>query len=136
MEEERTERPGTGSLAAAVSNQLVRLLSEHIGRGPSRARAIVGRDHILVVFSETLTREERTLLAAGRRDLVLQVREAIYEAIRADAIRTVEELAGRPVLCALSDSETDPDLAMTLFLFATKEAPEPSLTGPCPPPDG
>src|SRR4051794_33517219 len=41
-----------GHARSAVANAIVRLHAEHYGRGPTRARAHVAEDHVLVVLED------------------------------------------------------------------------------------
>src|SRR5690242_8965497 len=59
-----------GFARSAVANAIVRLHAEYYGRGPTRARAHVADDHVLVVLEDVFTTAERTLVAAGRGEHV------------------------------------------------------------------
>ena len=115
------ESYGGGSLAASISNRMVQILRHYSGRGPTKARTTVGRDHILVVFHDMLTPSEKTLHAQGRGDLVLQSRKAIQDAMRPDSIRMVEEMTNRRVEGFLSDNHIDPDLGAEIFVLERSE---------------
>jgi uncharacterized protein YbcI len=43
-----------GQVAAEISNAMVRLIAETTGRGPTKARTTIGRDHVLVMLRDTL----------------------------------------------------------------------------------
>src|SRR5579884_402857 len=58
-----------GELAMAISNRVVSLISEYIGRGPTRARTYVHDDLISVVVRDTLTKGEQLLVASGKSEL-------------------------------------------------------------------
>src|SRR5674476_141866 len=49
----------TGSVSAAISSVVVKLLREYTGRGPTKARTYVDDDLITVVLRDTLTMGER-----------------------------------------------------------------------------
>src|SRR6185369_5444792 len=68
-----------GSARSAIANAIVRLHAEHYGRGPTRARAHVAEDFVLVVLEDVFTTAERTLVAAGRADRVREARAAFAE---------------------------------------------------------
>jgi len=106
-----------GSTAAAISKLVVRLVSEYTGRGPTRARTYLNENLITVVLQDSLTQGERSLLQDGRHDLVLAVRHAFQEAMRADLITGVEELTKRTVSVFLSANHTDPDIAVETFML-------------------
>ena len=60
------ERQGQGTVAAGISNAVVRLMSEYIGRGPTKARTAISRDVVTVLLQDTLTKAERSLAEAAR----------------------------------------------------------------------
>jgi uncharacterized protein YbcI len=106
-----------GRLSAAISNAMVSLISEYTGRGPTKARTNLGEDLASCVLEDTLTKGERSLVAAGQADVVLQMRRSFQNAMREDAIEAVEQLTGRRVAAFLSDNHIDPDLAVETFVF-------------------
>lgn len=60
-----------GTVSAAVSNAVVRLVREYTLRGPTKARTSMSRDLVSVVMADTLTKAERRLVETGKPDLVL-----------------------------------------------------------------
>ena len=71
--------PG-GSKAAAISNHVVKTISEYTGRGPTKGRAHINDDVVTVVLGDSLTKGERSLVADGREELVLKMRQAFQGA--------------------------------------------------------
>lgn len=59
------ESESGGGLALSISNAMVQLIRETTGRGPTKARTTIGRDHVLVMLRDTLTKGERKLAANG-----------------------------------------------------------------------
>ena len=112
-----SERASAGSVAAEISNAVVRLLSEYTGRGPTRARTHITEELISVVLRDTLTKGEISLIAAGKTDLVLSARKAYQEAMGADLTAAVEHHTGRKVLAFLSDNHLEPDIAIESFIL-------------------
>jgi uncharacterized protein YbcI len=51
---------------ATMSKIVVRVLREYTGRGPTKARAIIGRDGVMVVMGDTMTTGERQLAEHGK----------------------------------------------------------------------
>ncbi len=121
-----SERASAGSVAAEISNAVVRLLSEYTGRGPTRARTHITEELISVVLRDTLTKGEISLIAAGKTELVLAARKAYQEAMGADLTAAVEHHSGRKVLAFLSDNHLDPDIAIESFVLEPRsgEAPD------------
>jgi uncharacterized protein YbcI len=106
-----------GSARSAIANAIVRLHAEHYGRGPTRARAHVADDFVLVVLEDVFTTAERTLVAAGRAQQVKETRDALAEAMRERFCDAVELVCGRRVRASFSQTHVDPEMAVELFLL-------------------
>lgn len=112
----RTAR-NAGELNAAISKAVVRLLSEYVGRGPTKARTIHSGRLVLCVLEDTMTRAERSLSAGGHEDFVLQARQALQHTMQEDLTAAVEALTHRKVAAFLSANHTEPDVAAELFVL-------------------
>jgi uncharacterized protein YbcI len=106
-----------GRMASAVSNAIVRLFAEYLGRGPTKARAVVTGAAIMVILEETLTKAERKLIDAGMGESVRETRRLLQDTMRDEMIAAVEDLTGRRVIGFLSDHQLDPDISMESFIF-------------------
>jgi uncharacterized protein YbcI len=106
-----------GSLRAAVANAMVGVKKQFYGRGPEAAKAYIEDDYIFVVLEGGLTRNEETLLAAGREDLVRQYRLAFQEVVGPTATGAVEELTGRRVIGYHSQIVFHPTRAFEIFVL-------------------
>jgi len=106
-----------GSLTAAISNAIVRITAEYTGRGPTKARTSIHDDVILVLMQETLTKAERSLLASGQGDFVLETRARFQNTMRDDYVLAVEELTERRVLAFMSANHLEPDMGAELFVL-------------------
>lgn len=115
---ELSQQLSTGELMAAISNRIVRLLSQHTGRGPTKAKTTVSADVVVVTLADCLTTVEKRLAGSGATELVTQARSVLHRGIGADAIAVVEELTSRQVTAYLTDQQVDPDLAVIVFLLA------------------
>lgn len=118
------ERSVTGSIPAAISNAVVRLMSEYTGRGPTKARTHVHEDLITVVLQDTLTKGERSLVRDGASDLVLRMRKAYQTTMADDLVAAIEMITQRRVMAFLSDNHIEPDVAIESFVLAP-EADQP-----------
>jgi uncharacterized protein YbcI len=118
-----------GQLSAAISNALVRIQREYLGRGPTKARALMRDNVIVVLMQDTLTKAERSLVADGRQEDVLRVRQSFQRTMRADIVAAVEELTGRTVLAFMSDTHIDPDLACEVIVLEPDDGDEPPRAG-------
>ena len=108
----------TGPHGLAISNLIVRLLSEYTGRGPTKARTHFSDNLITVVVQDLLTKGERSLIRDGKADLVLDTRRAYQRTMRDDLTSGVEEITGRHVIAFLSANHLDPDIAIESFMLA------------------
>ena len=110
-------RPAQGLLANSVSNAVVRLFADYLGRGPTKARTVVSRDLISVVLEDTLTKAERSLIERGQQDIVIEMRRALQGAMRGALVEAVESLSNRRVIAFLSDQQAEPDFAVESFVL-------------------
>ena len=108
----------TDNLSRDVARAMVKLLKDHIGRGPSHARAHVHEDLVVVVLRGSMTEAELTLAGEGEEDLVRSIRHALNGTFREDAKRTLERLTGRSVSSFLSDHDVDKDIVVQAFVLA------------------
>ena len=115
-----------GQLSAAICNALVRIQREYLGRGPTRARASMRGDTIVVLMEDTLTKAERRLVGDGRQEEVVRMRYSLQQTMRDDIVAAVRELTGRAVLAFMSDTHIDPDLACEVIVLE----PSPDDPGP------
>jgi len=70
-----------------------------------------------VVLEDTLTKGERSLVAAGEPAAVRRQRETFQTLLEGEAIAAVEEATGRTVRVCMSDVAPDDGVAIELFLF-------------------
>lgn len=110
-------RPLGGQLLAAISNNMVCILAEYTGRGPTRARTVINDDWVFITLEDALTKGERKLGEIGRADFVLESRKAFQKAMREDIIAMVQTLTGRRVLAFMSDNHIDPDVGLEALLL-------------------
>ena len=110
-----------GSLRAALANAMVGLKKRYYGRGPEAAKAFIEDDYIFVVLEGGLTRNEETLLAAGKQDLVRQYRLTFQEVVGPTATGAIEELTGRRVIGYHSQIVFDPPRAFEIFALEPEE---------------
>jgi uncharacterized protein YbcI len=106
-----------GTTANAISNEVVRILHEYTGRGPTKARTVIGRDVVTVVLQDTLTKAERSLVDAGKGDLVLRMRHEFQRAMREDLTAAVDMNMERRVVAFMSANHIDPDMGVEVFVL-------------------
>jgi uncharacterized protein YbcI len=118
MASTEAERAPTGAKSAAISNHVVRTISEYTGRGPTKARTYINDNVVTVVLHDTLTKGERSLVSDDLAALVLATRKAFQGTMRHDLIAGVEQILGRQVTAFMSDNHINPDAAVEVFLLA------------------
>ena len=85
-----TEAPEMLSDEGVISRGVLTLFEELTGRGATRATTTIGRDHVVVLLYEALTKAETSLASEGHQDKVIAGRLAIQDLMRPRAIRLVE----------------------------------------------
>ena len=118
------------SVNSQICDAAVRLLREYTGRGPTKARATVNDDSVMIVLGDTLTRGERQLAATGKAERVLQLRHDFQMVMRDELVEIVEKATGRKVIAFMSQNHIDPDLAVEIFILQPDSAAADSSLGP------
>jgi uncharacterized protein YbcI len=109
---------GLGMSGANVSTRAVHLFRKHTGREPSRAHVTIEDDTVVLVLKNTLSKQERALVAAGDADVVSRTRGAFQRAMRSELIQLVEENMSRRVTAFMSlDNVHPPDMACEIFVL-------------------
>lgn len=110
-----------GRLLSAISTAIVRLLREHYGRGPIKAKTYALDDILVVVMRGSgFTPLEQTMMDSpdpDRTERVVAMRED-FQRMMAERYRaTIEQLTGRTVLAFLSQAHVEPDITMEVFFI-------------------
>jgi uncharacterized protein YbcI len=111
-----------GALRSALANAMVAMKKEYYGRGPTAAKAWILDDYVFVALEGGLTRNEETLLADGRADVVRAYRLAFQDTMSEVTMGAVAELTGRKVLAYHSQIVFDP--ARTFEIFVLEPEPD------------
>lgn len=104
---------------AAISREVVGLLKDLVGRGPTRSKTYVHDDCVLLLLREAHMRSEETMFDAGGRRGVAQSRVDISETMRAPLIEVIERQMGRKVVGFMSSSQQHPSLLCFVFVLET-----------------
>ena len=107
-----------GSVRAALANAMVGMKKQYYGRGPTAAKAWILDDYVFVAMEGGLTRNEETLLADGKADLVRMYRLSFQETMTVATTTAVAELTGREVLTYHSQIVFDPPRTFEIFVLA------------------
>jgi uncharacterized protein YbcI len=110
------------SPSAKIATSAVQVLHEYTGRGPTKAKTTISETLATVLFGDTLTTGERTLVEHGHADRVLQVRYDYQLTMRDDLIGIVERELDRTVIAFMSQNHIDPDLAIEVFVLEPADA--------------
>lgn len=100
-----------------LSNAMVALHREYMGRGPGAAKSFVTDEMVVCVLSDIYTAVERTLIRAGQFEHVRRTRGLHQEALEDEYKASVEEIMIRPVEAFFSVVHVDPDVAIEVFLL-------------------
>jgi uncharacterized protein YbcI len=106
-----------GSLRAELANAMVAMKKQYYGRGPEAAKAWILDDYVFIAMEGGLTRNEETLLADGKDDLVRAYRLSFQDTMSVATMGAVAELTGREVLTYHSQIVFDPPRTFEIFVL-------------------
>jgi uncharacterized protein YbcI len=113
----------SGTTLLAVSNAMVRLHKEQLGRGPTLARSyFAGPDTLVCTLEDALLPAERTMVEMGEHHRVRETRTFLQGASQDRFVEAVEELVHRKVRAFASAIDPAPGVLFEVFSFE----PEPS----------
>ena len=124
-----TESGGSHGRLAAISREIVGLLKDLVGRGPTKSRTYIHDDCVIVLLREGHTKGEETMFAAGGGRGVAQGRVDISETIRGPLIEVIERHTSGKVIGFMSSSQQHPDLLSFVFVLDTSPLFDPSDGG-------
>jgi uncharacterized protein YbcI len=108
-------------LLSAISTGIVKLLREHYGRGPIKAKTYALDDVIVCVLRGSgFTALEQTMMDssdADRSDRVVAMREDFQRMMAERYKALIEELTDRVVLAFLSQAHVEPDITLEVFFI-------------------
>src|ERR1700742_1357312 len=105
-----------GSGRTALANAMVGMKKQFYGRGPTAAKAWILDDYVFVAMEGGLTRNEETLLADGKEDLVRSYRLSFQETVGPKVMAAVAELVARNVLTYPSQIVSPPPRTFEIFV--------------------
>ena len=106
-----------GELNAALTDALVGIHTEHLGRGPANASTFHRGNVIVTLMHDVLTKVEKVLAQKGRERDVSEVRGLFRQQMEADFRAAVERLTGQTVLAFLHAHDIQPDVAAAIFIL-------------------
>jgi uncharacterized protein YbcI len=100
----------------ALSNAVVRLYKEQLGRGPTKARVgYAAPDTLVVTLENTMVPAERTLVEMGEARRMAESRLIAMQGAEAEFRRAVEEITGRNVRAMVCGMEAEHDISTKVF---------------------
>src|SRR5881275_1179052 len=112
----------TGSVRTALANAMVGMKKQLYGRGPTAAKAWILDDYVFVAMEGGLTRNEETMLADGKAEMVRAYRLSFQETVGPQVMSAVRELVGRRVLTYHSQIVFDPPRTFEIFVLEPQAA--------------
>ena len=107
-----------GDLLSAISNEMVALYKDQLGRGPTRSRANwAGENALIVTLEDSLTRPERRLVEMGEDARLRDQRTFAQYATSTEFVEVIERLTGRDVRAFVSGIDTQADVCSEVFYF-------------------
>jgi uncharacterized protein YbcI len=107
-----------GDMLSALSNEMVALYKEQLGRGPTKVRANwAGEDALIVTLEDSLTRAEHRLVEMGEDARLRDARTFSQYATVPEFVEITERLTGRTVRAFVSGIDTKADVCAEVFYF-------------------
>src|SRR3954453_7904292 len=118
------DETATGNVRMEISNEMVRLYKQQLGRGPTTARTMwAGADVLVVVLESTLTPAERNLVRLGEHQRLRETRMYFQYALVQEFCEPVERLTGGTVRAFVSGTDSQVDgLAGETFILWPADA--------------
>ncbi len=111
-----------GGVLVAVSNEMVRLHKEHLGRGPTKARTyFAGPDTLVCILEDSLTPVERSLVELGEHARVREIRLLFQYTAERSFVEAVEHATGRTVRSFISGIDSKSDVSTEVFVLAPEQ---------------
>lgn len=123
---EQAQRVHGSQVLLALSDSLVKVFREFLGKGPERCKTYwAGSDMLVILLGGGYTVAEQTLYEAGRGAAVQESRFALQQTLAQMMQDTVEDITGREVVAFMSASHQDPDLSAEVFVLKPMETDSP-----------
>lgn len=107
-----------GETLEQVTRELVAMVKQFYGRGPTKARTDwVGNDALVCLMGGGFTPAEQTLYESGREQAVHDMRGAFQDAMEDRVRALVERVTGRTVVAFMNMTNQNPDLSVQMFVL-------------------
>ena len=108
------------SMLATISTEMARAMKRHYGAGPVSAKSYLVDDLLFVALRGGITRAERTMLDAGRENIVREFRQQFDNEMAQPLIELIERLTGRGVVNYQGQVVFDPAMSIKIFVFGDR----------------
>jgi uncharacterized protein YbcI len=99
-----------------LSNAVVRLYKEQLGRGPNKARSVyAGHDALVVTLENTMVPAERKLVELGEARRMAESRLMTMQGAEDEFRKAVEEVTGRKVRAMVCGMSAEADISTKVF---------------------
>ena len=107
-----------------ISTEIVQLLKEHAGRGPTECRTYFAEELVIVLLRGGYNRMEDSLFEDGKWLDVRSSRHLFQDTMEGLFTEVIERLTGREVAAFMSASHQDPDLQIEAFVLVGGTVPD------------
>jgi uncharacterized protein YbcI len=118
-----------GGMLTEVCNAIVQIHKQFYGKGPTKARAHLSRDVLVVVLEGGFTRGEQTLNERGHEREVLHARMAMQEAVQQEFRDAIERILGRSLRSFMSANDPTAGLQTEVFILHPNNLESPPEDG-------
>ena len=105
-----------GLQTSELSNAMVRIYKEQLGRGPTKAHSVyAGPDLVICTLEHSLTPAEHRMVQLGEHQRVRDIRTFFQHASEQEFVDAVEQITGRSVRAFVSGTDTEHDVSSEVF---------------------
>jgi uncharacterized protein YbcI len=121
---EQTAAERRGMQTAELSNAMVRIYKEQLGRGPTKAHSVFASPNLVIcTLEDSLTTAEQRMVDAGEHQRVRDIRNFFQHAADWNFVDTVEQITGRSVRAFVSGTDTQHDVSSEVFYLHPQITP-------------
>jgi uncharacterized protein YbcI len=121
---EQTAAERRGMQTAELSNAMVRIYKEQLGRGPTKAHSVFASPNLVIcTLEDSLTTAEQRMVDAGEHQRVRDIRNFFQHAADRNFVDTVEQITGRSVRAFVSGTDTQHDVSSEVFYLHPQITP-------------
>ncbi len=108
-------------LPLEISDAVIRLHKQYVGRGPTRVRTYLNDDLVTCVLEGGFTQGERNLQAHGEHALIVENRRLLQGAAKDALVAAVEAILGRRVRAFMSAADPRQEMQVEAFVLAPRD---------------